>query len=381
MSNYLHENAYIFCKNYIKSYQINSTMDAILEPNNTFDFQKLKLTTPILVSGGNHFIKYVINNMPLYIQPPKCKVKNGILKAGKKMYCDLMFTIENEMFIQWLENLENFSKKYIFENREKWFETSLDEHDIDNSFTSPLKLYKSGKFYIVRVNIPTILGKSNMKIYDEHENSLNIEDIKEDSNICCILELQGIKCAPRSFQLEIEIKQLLLLEPVNLFEKCILKGKQQQPLENPIKKSIENPLEENPVEETPLEENPVEENLVKENHVEENVVKENPVEENLAEETIEKDNNSDILGKEIQNSNVLEEVELNLEEIELADTLFLKKRNDVYYEMYREALKKAKIAKDLALSSYLEANRIKNLYMLNDLNEESDLEEDLTLPP
>ena len=118
-------------------------MDAILEPNNTFDFEKLKLTSPIVVSGGNHFIKYVINNMPLYIQPPKCKVKQGILKAGKKMYCDLMFTIENETFIQWLENLEIFSKKYIFENREKWFETSLDEHDIENSFTSPLKLYKS----------------------------------------------------------------------------------------------------------------------------------------------------------------------------------------------------------------------------------------------
>ena len=44
--------------------------------------------------------------------------------------------------------------------------------------------------------------------------------------------------------------------------------------------------------------------------------------------------------------------------------------------MYREALRKAKLAKDLALSSYLEATRIKNLYMLNDLNEESDLDDE-----
>ena len=74
--------------------------------------------------------------------------------------------------------------------------------------------------------------------------------------------------------------------------------------------------------------------------------------------------------------NVLEEVELNLEEVEVDDKFFLKKRNDVYYEMYREALRKAKLAKDLALSSYLEATRIKNLYMLNDLNEESDLDDE-----
>ena len=44
--------------------------------------------------------------------------------------------------------------------------------------------------------------------------------------------------------------------------------------------------------------------------------------------------------------------------------------------MYREAKKKAKMAKDLALSSYLEAKRIKNTYMLEDISDsDSDLEE------
>jgi hypothetical protein len=357
-------------------------MDAILEPNNTFDFEKLKLTSPVIVSGGNHFIKYVINNMPLYIQPPKCKVKQGILKAGKKMYCDLMFTIENETFIQWLENLEIFSKKYIFENREKWFETSLDEHDIENSFTSPLKLFKSGKYYIVRVNVPTILGKSNLKIYDEHENILTIEDVKEDSNICCILELQGIKCSPRSFQVEIELKQLLLLEPVDLFEKCILHTHTRsikpshsvEVISNDYSVPADVKISQNIT--TELENLDIVNNVNTEDNLDNNKI------ENLESnkiENLESDNLEKVVNPEIEtftNSNILEEVELNLEEVALDDKLFLKKRNDVYYEMYREALRKAKLAKDLALSSYLEATRIKNLYMLNDLNEESDFEED-----
>jgi len=45
--------------------------------------------------------------------------------------------------------------------------------------------------------------------------------------------------------------------------------------------------------------------------------------------------------------------------------------------MYREARRKAKIARDLALSSYLEVKRIKNTYMLDDLkdsDDDSDLE-------
>jgi hypothetical protein len=44
--------------------------------------------------------------------------------------------------------------------------------------------------------------------------------------------------------------------------------------------------------------------------------------------------------------------------------------------MYREARQKAKLAKSLALSSYMEAKRIKNLYMLDDI-ESSDDEYDL----
>jgi hypothetical protein len=42
--------------------------------------------------------------------------------------------------------------------------------------------------------------------------------------------------------------------------------------------------------------------------------------------------------------------------------------------MYKEAMKKAKIAKDLALSSYLEAKRIKNIYMLDDLTDDEEYE-------
>jgi hypothetical protein len=69
------------------------------------------------------------------------------------------------------------------------------------------------------------------------------------------------------------------------------------------------------------------------------------------------------------------EIEFNLDDLNCDDTIQLKNRNDVYYKMYREAKKKAKMAKDLALSSYLEAKRIKNTYMLEDISD-SDLDSD-----
>ena len=81
---------------------------------------------------------------------------------------------------------------------------------------------------------------------------------------------------------------------------------------------------------------------------------------------------------EKNDSNELCEVEFNLDEISQDDTFKLKERDDIYYEMYREARRKAKIAKDLALSAYLEAKEIKNKYMLDDISDsdESDMDSD-----
>ena len=75
---------------------------------------------------------------------------------------------------------------------------------------------------------------------------------------------------------------------------------------------------------------------------------------------------------EPKSSNELEEVEFDLEEIPNADLIQIKKRNDVYYEMYKEARRKAKIARDLALSAFLECKNIKNTYMLDDISDSSD---------
>ena len=59
----------------------------------------------------------------------------------------------------------------------------------------------------------------------------------------------------------------------------------------------------------------------------------------------------------------------------------IKQANEVYYKMYKEAIQRAKVARDLALSSYLEAKNIKNKYMLDEAlcesDEDSDLEKEL----
>jgi hypothetical protein len=78
------------------------------------------------------------------------------------------------------------------------------------------------------------------------------------------------------------------------------------------------------------------------------------------------------------NETELCEIDLDLDKIESNETVQLKKRNDVYYKMYKDAKQKAREAKMIALSNYLEAKRIKNTYLLEDSSEDesdNDLEE------
>ncbi len=324
--------------------------EEILEPNSSFLFDKLSMIPPTVILGGNHFIKFLYNGNPVYIQPPKCNIKQGISKAGKKFYSDLIFTNDNDSFIKWIEEIESFSQTQIFNNREKWFESELEMHDIENSFTSPLKIQKAGKQYILRSNIPARLGKCSLKIYDEHENDVDPETIKDNTDIMCILEIQGIRCSARNFQIEIEVKQMMTMEPSTLFEKCIL-AKSSLDI-----KYITNELEkvEKP-KETKVEK-------PKETKVEK------PKEIKVEKETKEtKEENS----LPIANDELVEFV-VDLDSVETTDVMQIKKRNDVYYNMYREAKEKAKIARNLALSSYLEVKRIKNVYMLDDVTDSDD---------
>jgi hypothetical protein len=347
-------------------------MEGIYEASASFDFTQLKLISPTSVSGGNYFIKFRIHQQPLYIQPPQCILKNGIQKSGKKLFSDLVFTHENEEFIQWMENIETHCRKQIFENRAKWFETELDETDIENFFTSPLKVYKSGKNYVVRTSIPTLLGKCNLKIYNENEEEIGIDKLKENTSVVSVLELQGIKCSPRNFQIDIEIKQMMVIQSTPLFEKCVFTpNKKQSVIESlqDVKTNYDNKEE--------LNEN----NIIKNTSVfsDSNSTNVEPLKDEHETLIVNTENTHNVQHlEETPKSKVgeLEEVEFNLDELPQENSIQLKKRDNVFYDMYKEAKRKAKLARDLAISAYLEAQNIKQTYMLDDIEDsDSDLDE------
>ena len=376
-------------------------MGDIHEPNDTFNFENLRLSKPIAQTSTGFLSKYMMNENPLYIQPPKCTVKQVMNNKGKKMYCDLVFQQENEQFIRWIENLESRSQKMIFEKKDTWFNSDIDMGDIEECFASPLKIYKSGRSYIIRTIIQSSLGKPQIKIYDENENDVPFEDVKEETSVMVILELNGIRCSSRSFHIEIEIKQMMVTKPKNIFNSFILSKETYKPEQTNVQESLEMDREQQESLEMDREQTNVQESLETDREQQESL--ETDREQTNIQESLETDreqtNVQESLETDREQQESLEtdreqqesletepikidtteelcEIDLDLDKMDdEIETISIKNKNDVYYKMYQEAREKAKVARDLALSAYLEAKRIKNTYML-DVDSDSDSEEE-----
>ena len=362
-------------------------MDNIIEPNENFDFSKLSLAHPTGVQGGAYFTKIENNKKPLYIQTLKGQTKQGFVKTGKKYYCDLMFDKNAETLVNWFENLEERCRKLIFEKRDAWFQNSLDENDIEAAFNSIIRVYKSGKYYLVRTGVKNdSQGLPAVKIYNENEVQLTHEDIKEDTNIISILEIQGIKFTSRNFQIEMELKQIMVLSSEPVFNSCLIKKdkKISNEIVKPLEPIINNIVLENVVSNDSLEEikefSPEIEHEVK-NEVIEKVEEVQKVAEELPklikEQNIKEDEPQEITLEFEELEENIEENKDDLKELGATDlnldgnleAIQLKKPNQVYYELYKEARKKAKLAKKNAIIAYLEAKNIKKTYLIENLDD------------
>ena len=409
------------------------------DTNNDFPFSELHLANPMGLQGGAYFSKIKLKNDKVLIQTPKCRTKNGIHKTEKKIYTDLMFNSENEQFVQWVENLTERIKNLIYEKKDIWFQNDMSFDDIEYYWQDLLRSYRKNNL-LLRCSIkrPKNISRNELvMVYDEEENVLTLNDIKKDSLIIPLLEITGLKFTSQSFVLEFGLRQTMILDPVQNMSKCLIKiskNLEEEEIQldeqetNISRESESNVMKESMDEEDTDEVNEEDTETLVEEELNEKIINEDSADENsnkLTENNVKLDQNDfvgkletfsvdcsnnsieDVISKtnEIKDtdetslekkedvninqenadevSNTLEKNselnEINLECPETGDTITLKKPNEVYIEIYNEALRRAREAKKAAIEAYLEVKKIKNKFMLNEIvnsDDESELKEE-----
>ena len=382
----------------------------ICDTNKDFQFDSLTLAQPNGLQGGSYFTRLMLNDNPLYIQAPACRTKQGIVTSGKKSYCDLMFTGDNEEILDWFENLEKTMVDKIYEKRNLWFHNSLEKEDIENAFTSLMRVYKSGRFYLVRVNLAKNKSSSQKPFtcFDDQENPVNPEVIKDqDVKVIPLLEFLGVKFSSKSFQIEVCLRQLMVINEKEMFNTCLIKkssGNETEKQDSPVLTDESTSAEPSPTSPiSPIDLGNIEVNVTElangdsnscaeevtlgvDNEAED-VEAEDVEAEDVEAEDVEQEKSpspepdrekidlvnvtDDLEEFKSEKENSLEEIDFDIENLENDDTISLKKPNEVYFEIWREARLAAKQARKQALQAYLNAKNIKATYMLDEIDDDS----------
>lgn len=397
-------------------------------PNN------VTLSMPSSIQGGSYFTKIYYAKRPMYMQSPKCVSKQGVTTVGKKMYVELVISNEKDgEFISFLENLEKMCIDIIFEKRHIWFTDELEKTDIETAFASIMKSYKNGTSHLLKLNINSannhhtkysaigLGGLQTCFIFDENNNALKVDDIQPDTTFITIIEFEGIKFTSKSFQFEMNARQILIVNEKPLFNSCLIKPKKNDESNekvnaNTMEQSIASTVADahadahadaavvneyandcittdssvtihEPTEqtETRIETEPTQNN---DNNVSVESLGELKGEEVKGEdselETAQNDKDKINQMVELEGQGKFEGegkceselVEVNLDLPQELDSSFekikLQDANDVYYKMYKEAKEKAKSAKKMAVEAYLAAEEIKFTYNLVDNESDSD---------
>jgi hypothetical protein len=199
---------------------------AIHQVGRDFDFGKVHLATPVPIQNGTFFTKinHTAADDSLFVYTPRCSTK-GLVTSGTKTYMDLVFTAVNTNFLEWVHSLEEKLQTLVYEKRDRWFSEELEMDDVQSVFMPMLKVHKGLDQYVMRVYIQQgkRLAERPPQVFDENETPRTLTDVRPGAGIIAILDVQGIKFSQKSFVVNVNVKQLMIVDSAPEFSQCLIK--------------------------------------------------------------------------------------------------------------------------------------------------------------
>ena len=320
-----------------------NTIPTVITPTLSVSFDQVDLGNPVSVSGGMYFMKLYNDSAPMYVHIPAVTTKQGI----RKNTADLVFTGSDPLFINWIEQLEERCQKIILSRSADLFQTPLSAEDLEACFTSSFKIYKSGKYYSMRVAIA-----SGVPIADMDGGQLPHDQLMADHHISGVLEVGGVKFSSKSFCLEYHLRQVSVVP--------------ENPFVLTVKPSVSQPKQ--PDVQTKQPDVQTKQPDVQTKHLEPQPKHLEPQTNNISEMQFEDEELVDLdtieFVPEVEEfvPEVEEFVSDAVEEFAPEDTIALKSPTEIHRRIYGDALAKAKEYQLLAEKAFADADKIKRMY-------------------
>ncbi len=188
------------------------------------DYKKVKLPNiryhePVKTAGGclisRTFYKHLDQEIPIYIQTPRLRVNSDLEILDSKTYIELELDKRHINFYEFINNIDDQNIRETFKNSEDWFQEKLPMDVVDDFYKTNIKMRKYNKSPIIKFKIPLYKNNSRKScdIFGDDLKPVEVSEIKQKTDVICILELEGIKFFKQRFETEWKVVQLRVYKP------------------------------------------------------------------------------------------------------------------------------------------------------------------------
>jgi len=170
--------------------------------------------------GASYYapIGYGDTNEPLYIQTPKIKCSHNISDVREKTNPFLEVEIPNGKYdiYEFFMNMDDHNIKTTFKNRLEWFTKDLPLEAVDDMYKRTVQPFKKNSSPKLKFRLPVIKGKIMCNVYNQQKVFVDLDDIKEGSEVVLILHIRGLKILKQYFYCDCYVSQIKLFQPENI---------------------------------------------------------------------------------------------------------------------------------------------------------------------
>jgi len=192
------------------------------------NLSKIVYLEPVKTAGGCLISRtqyaFQKEKIPIFIQSPRLRVSSDLEILDSKTYLELELDKKHINFYEFINNIDdqNISKTYT--HSEEWFQEKLPMDVVDDFYKTNIKMRKYNKSPIIKFKIPIYKNKTRKScdIFGDDLKPLDMSEIKKNTEVICILELEGIKFFKQRFETEWKVIQVRVYPEVVESNPCLI---------------------------------------------------------------------------------------------------------------------------------------------------------------
>jgi hypothetical protein len=180
--------------------------------HNKIDVSKLNYTKP-LNQKNVYYGPINYDNVPFYIQTNKVTFIE-IKEENKQKYIVIKVDPNDFSLYDSLMKLDDHNLSSTYTSSKEWFNKDLPMDVLEGMYRRMTQPFKKDDVPHISLKLPYHNQQNQSKIYDQSNNTINIDSLTPGSNLICIIHIKGLKFLKKDYYCDNYISQIKLCETI-----------------------------------------------------------------------------------------------------------------------------------------------------------------------